>query len=105
VVLPVAAAAFLEAAGVVAAAFLEAAGVAAAAGAVKATGVGAAAAASLAAVGVAPFHYPGTTVLGTYLTSNTVAGVGYLLYNNTRCHTEMSAVNFWWLWCSGTKLA
>jgi hypothetical protein len=75
--LPVAAAAFLEAAGVVAAAFLESAGVAAAAEAVTAMGVAAAAAASLVAAGVAPFHFPGTTVQGTYLTSNTVAGVGY----------------------------
>ncbi len=58
-------------------AFLEAAGVAAAAAAVTATGVAAAAVASLAAAGVAPFHFPGTTVEGTYLTSNTVAGVGY----------------------------
>ncbi len=69
--------AFLEAVGVATAAFLEAAGVAAAAAAVMATGVAAAAAASLAAAGVAPFHFPGTTVQGTYLTSNTVAGVGY----------------------------
>ncbi len=60
-----------------AAAFLEAAGVAAAAAVVMATVVAAAAAASLAAVGVATFHFPGTTVQGTYLTSNTVAGVGY----------------------------
>ncbi len=73
----VAAAAFLEAAGVAAAAFLEAARVAAAAAAaVIAMGVVAAAAASLAAAGVAPFHFPGTTVQGTYLTSNTVGGVG-----------------------------
>ncbi len=57
--------------------FLEAAGVAAAVAAVTATGVAAAAAASLAAAGVAPFHFPGTTVQGTDLTSNTVAGVGY----------------------------
>ncbi len=49
---------------------------AAAVEAVKATGVEAAAAASLAVTGVAPFHYPGTTVLGTYLISNTVAAVG-----------------------------
>ena len=67
--LPVAAAAFLQAAGVAAVAFLEAEGVT--------TGVVAAAAASLVAAGVAPFHFPGTTVQGTYLTSNTVAGVGY----------------------------
>ncbi len=60
-----------------AAAFLEVVGVVAAAAAVTATGVGAAAAASLAAAGVAPFHLPGTTVQGTYLTSNTVAVVGY----------------------------
>jgi hypothetical protein len=51
--------------------------VAAAAAAVMATGVMAAAAASLAVAGVAPFHFTGTTVQGTYLTSNTVAGVGY----------------------------
>ncbi len=69
--LPVAVVVFLEAAGVVAAVFLEAAA------AVTATGVAAAAAASLAAVGVAPFHFPGTTVQGMYLTSNTVVGVGY----------------------------
>ncbi len=69
---------FLEAAGVAAVAFLEAAGVAAAAAAVMATGVAAAAVVSLAAAGVAPFHFPGTTVQGTYLTSNTVAGVGYI---------------------------
>ncbi len=50
---------------------------AAAAAAVMATGVMAAAAASLAVAGVAPFHFTGTTVQGTYLTSNTVAGVGY----------------------------
>ncbi len=50
-VLPMAAAVFLEAAGVAAVAFLEAAGVAAAAAAVTATGVAAAAAASLAAAG------------------------------------------------------
>ncbi len=57
---------------------MEAAGVVvAAAAAVKATGVAGAVVASLAATGVAPFHYPGTTVLGRYLTSNTVAGVGY----------------------------
>ncbi len=74
--LSVAVAAFLEAAGVAAVAFLEAAGVAAAA-AVMATGVAAAAAASLVAAGAAPFHFPGTTVQGTYLISNTVAGVGY----------------------------
>ncbi len=60
----------------VAAAFLEVARVAAAA-AVTATGVAAEAVASLVAAGVAPFHFPGTTVQGTYLTSNTVAGVGY----------------------------
>ncbi len=60
-----------------AAVFLEAAGVAAAAAAVTAMGVAAAAAASLAAAGVAPFHFPGTTVQVAYLTSNTVAGVGY----------------------------
>ncbi len=60
----------MEAAGVAAAAFLEAAGVAAvAAVAVMATGVAAAAAALLAAAGVAPFHFPGTTVQRTYLTS------------------------------------
>ncbi len=68
--LPVAAAAFLQAAGVAVAAFLEVAGVT--------TGVAAAAAASLVAAGVAPFHFPGTTVQGMYRTSNsTVAGVGY----------------------------
>ncbi len=61
----------------VVAAFLEAAGVAAAAVAVMAMGVAVAAAASLAAVGVAPFHFLGTTVQGTYLNSNSVAGVGY----------------------------
>ncbi len=61
----------------VAAAFLEAAGVAVAAEVLTAAGVAAAAAASLAAAGVAPFHFSGTTVQGTYLTSNTVAGVGY----------------------------
>jgi hypothetical protein len=75
--LQVAVVAFLEAAGVAVAVFLEVAGVAAAAAAVKVTGVVAAAAVSLAAVGVAPFHFPGTTVQGTYLTSNSVAGVGY----------------------------
>jgi hypothetical protein len=62
---------------VAAAAFLEAAGVGAAAAVVMATGVPAAVVASLAAAGMAPFHFPGTTVQGTYLTSNTVAGVGY----------------------------
>ncbi len=72
-----AAAAFFEAAGVAAAAFLEAAGVAAVAAAVMPTGVAAAVAASLATAGVAPFHFPGTTVQGRYLTSNTVAGMGY----------------------------
>ncbi len=74
--LPVEAAAFLEAAGEAAAAFLEAAGVAAAAAAVTATVLAVAAAASLAAAGVAPFHFPGTTIQGMYLTSNTVTGVG-----------------------------
>ncbi len=64
-------------------AFLEAAGVAGVAAAVAAaaastvTGVTGAAAASLVAAGAAPFHFPGTTVQGTYLTSNTVARVGY----------------------------
>jgi hypothetical protein len=76
-VLLVAAAAFLEAAGVAAAAFLEAAVAVAAAVAVMATGVAAAVAASLMAAGVAPFQFPGTTVQGMYLTSNTVAGIGY----------------------------
>jgi hypothetical protein len=61
----------------VAAEFLEAAGVAAVAAAVKVTGVAAVVAASLLVAGVAPFHFPGTTVLGRYLTINTVAGVGY----------------------------
>ncbi len=74
-------AAFLEAVGVAAEAFLEAAGVAAAVAAVTATGVAAAAVASLAAAGVATFHFPGTTVQGTYLTSNIVVGVGYNMYN------------------------
>jgi hypothetical protein len=55
-------------------ALLEAAGVATA---VTATVVAAAAAASLAAAGVETFHFPGATVRGTYLTSNTVVGVGY----------------------------
>jgi hypothetical protein len=50
---------------------------AAAAAAVTAMVLAVAAAASLAAAGVAPFHFPETTVQGTYLTSNTVAGVGY----------------------------
>ncbi len=54
--LPVAAVAFLEAAGVAAAAFLEAVGGAAVAAAVTATGVAAPAVASLAAAGVAPFY-------------------------------------------------
>ncbi len=58
-----------------AAEFLEAVGVAAAA--VTATGVAVAAVVSLAAAGVAPFDFPEITVQGTYLTSNTVAGVGY----------------------------
>ncbi len=57
--------------------FLEAAGVVAAVAVVTATGVAAAVAVSLVAAGAAPFHFPGTTVQGTYLTSNTVAGVGY----------------------------
>jgi hypothetical protein len=70
-------AAFLETAGVAAVAFLEAAGVAAAEAAAAAMGVAAAAAVSLATAGAAPFHFPGTTAQGTYLTSNTVAGVGY----------------------------
>jgi hypothetical protein len=66
---------------VAAAAFLESAGVVAAAAAVTAMGAAAAAAASLAAAGVAPFHFPGTTVQGTYLTSNTVAGWVTVWYN------------------------
>jgi hypothetical protein len=56
-VLPVAAAVFLEAAGVAATAFLVVAGVAAAAAVVTATGVAAAAAASLAAVGGGTFSF------------------------------------------------
>ncbi len=84
-------AAFLEAAGVAAAAFSEAAGVAAAAVAATAMGVAATAAASLAAAGVAPFHFPVTTVQGTYLASNTVAGVGY------------STVQYYMRWGCDTK--
>jgi hypothetical protein len=60
----------LEAVRVTAAAFLEAA-------LVMATGMVAAAAASLVVAGVASFHFPGTTVQRTYLTTNTVARVGY----------------------------